>query len=59
MQSSGSKFGAAFTMASIYSNANDWDVSPSHWDTIRFPDLDGDGKADVCGRAAAGMTCGI
>ena len=59
MQSSGSKFGAAFTMASTYSNTNGWDGSPSHWATIRFPDLDGDGRADVCGRAGAGMYCGI
>lgn len=28
-----------------------------HYGTIRFGDVNGDGKADVCARAAAGMRC--
>jgi hypothetical protein len=37
-------------------DANGWGV-PKHWATIRMGDVDGDGKADVCARAIAGMRC--
>lgn len=30
---------------------------PSNYTTIRFGDLDGDGRADVCARANAGLRC--
>ena len=33
-----------------------WDA-PEHWSTIRMGDIDGDGLADVCARAAAGVRC--
>lgn len=29
------------------------------WSTIRFPDVNGDGKADVCGRGPSGLWCGL
>src|SRR5581483_10430948 len=31
----------------------------SYYPTIKFPDVTGDGKADVCGRGNAGVLCGI
>lgn len=34
-----------------------WLGSPSRWRTVRFPDVDGDGAADVCSRALDGVTC--
>jgi GH25 family lysozyme M1 (1,4-beta-N-acetylmuramidase) len=42
--------GPAWTDASGWSRAQ-------HGSTIRFVDIDGDGRADVCGRAAAGIVC--
>jgi hypothetical protein len=42
-----------------YSNANGWDASPSYWATIQFPDISGDGRADVCGRAGNGLYCAV
>lgn len=42
-----------------FSNTNGWQSSPSYYGTIRFPDLNGDGKADVCGRGGAGVWCGL
>jgi hypothetical protein len=41
-----------------WSDASGWD-DPQYYSTIQFPDVDGDGKADVCGRAAAGITCSV
>lgn len=38
------------------SDASGWS-KPEYYSTIRFADLDGDGRADVCARAAAGLRC--
>jgi hypothetical protein len=55
--------GAAFRPASLWSNgfddASGWGLGPEYYATIRFPDLNGDGRADVCGRGAAGLTCAL
>ncbi len=32
---------------------------PNLYGTIRFPDLNGDGKADVCGRSSVGIVGGL
>ena len=45
--------------ASSFSDANGWHTSPSFWETIRFPDVSGDGRADVCGRGANGINCAV
>jgi len=37
-------------------NASGWDQGV-YASTIRFADVDGDGRADVCARAAAGLQC--
>ena len=29
------------------------------WGTIQFPDLNGDGKADICARTTTGVDCGL
>jgi hypothetical protein len=34
-----------------------WD--PKYYSTIAFPDIDADGKADVCARDAAGIACAV
>lgn len=39
-----------------FSDANGWGL-PQYGSTIMFADIDGDGKADVCGRGRAGIWC--
>lgn len=39
--------------------AADWDSSPARYRSIRLGDINGDGRADVCGRAASGVVCAI
>lgn len=36
-----------------------WQSSESYWGTFRAGDLNGDRRADVCARAAAGMRCAL
>ncbi|MEB2313126.1 MAG: GH25 family lysozyme [Sorangiineae bacterium] len=55
--SRGQSFGAELA-GPAWSDANGWAL-PEYMETIRFADLDGDGKADVCGRAATGITCAL
>ncbi len=55
--STGSAFSSSSTWTSEY--AADWEGSAAYWATIEFPDLNGDGKADVCGRASNGLYCGV
>ena len=57
--SSGSGFGANQTWADSFSNSAGFGSDMTLWATVQFPDLDGDGKADVCGRAATGVLCGV
>ncbi len=52
-------FGSPTTWSSRFSNYNGWDAAPSFWATIQFPDVNGDGKADVCGRASDGIWCAV
>ncbi len=39
-----------------WTNENGWD-NFHYWSTIRLVDLDNDGAADICARAAAGILC--
>lgn len=51
--------GAAFPTTingPAWSDASDWG-SAQYYSTIQLPDIDGDGKADICGRAGAGIVC--
>ena len=41
----------------IARSAGGWAGAEYYWGTIHYPDLDGDGKADVCGRASGGLYC--
>jgi hypothetical protein len=51
-------FGAAAVWSSAFSDINGWGAAPLYT-LIRYADLDGDGSADVCGRDAAGVSCGL
>jgi hypothetical protein len=57
--SSGTAFGAIGLWSSEFTDAGGWSAGPQYYSTIRFPDVNGDGRADVCGRAIAGIHCGI
>jgi hypothetical protein len=57
--SSGSAFLTPTTWTAGYSDGEHWNTGPEYWSTIRFPDLDGDGKADVCGRGRGGLVCAL
>ncbi len=54
--SDGIGFNGGMIVAPEFSNANGW-TADSWWGTLGFPDLDGDGGADVCGRSAQGLQC--
>ena len=41
-----------------WSDANGWDQQ-RYYSTIQFADVNGDGKADLCGRAATGIVCAL
>jgi FG-GAP-like repeat len=57
--SNGSSFGTASQWTTAYSNAAGWSGNKAYWGTIRYPDLNGDGRADVCGRWVNGIFCAI
>ncbi len=53
--STGTGFGAALTGPG-WSDASGWS-QPQYFSTIRLADVTGDGAADVCARAGAGIQC--
>jgi len=57
--SNGTSFGPPTLWSSNYSNAEGWSSDASYWQTIRFPDLNGDGREDVCGRGVTGLICAL
>jgi hypothetical protein len=54
--SDGTKFTNAAQWDYSFSDANGW-TAPSYYETIQFPDVDGDARADVCGRGTYGIVC--
>ena len=57
--STGSSFLQPTNWSTFFSNANGWISHPSYYETIQFPDLNNDGRADICGRTSDGIYCGI
>jgi len=57
--STGSGFGAPSLWTSNYSDAFGWNSSSAYWQTIQYADLNGDKKADVCGRGGDGILCAL
>lgn len=57
--STGSAFGSVASWNADFADAGGWNSTPSYWKTIQFPDVNGDGRADVCGRGFGGITCGL
>jgi hypothetical protein len=44
---------------SDFSDYESWDDNEWRYGTIRLGDINGDGRADVCGRGASGLKCGL
>jgi hypothetical protein len=57
--STGTRFAPSSRWISEYSDAAGWLASEYYWGTIRFPDLNGDGRSDICGRASGGVFCAL
>jgi peptidoglycan/xylan/chitin deacetylase (PgdA/CDA1 family) len=57
--SNGSTFGTPTWWTADFSNAQGWDTNIGYYGTIRLADVNGDGKADVCGRKATGLYCAL
>ena len=59
-RSNGSNFGDHVDVwSAALGNEGGWHTSPDRWATIQYPDLNMDGKADVCARSPAGIVCGL
>ena len=54
---SGSTLGSSSLWEPSFSNLNDWNSGPQYYSTIQYPDINGDGRSDVCGRGSAGVLC--
>jgi hypothetical protein len=52
-------FGTVSTWGSDFTDANGWNQSPAYYQTIQFPDVNGDGRADVCARRTSGVSCAL
>jgi hypothetical protein len=57
--STGTGFGAATVWQSIFSDANGFGNGPQYYSTIKLADINGDGKADLCGRGIVGVYCAL
>lgn len=57
--------GTRFDDAHLWSEAEDfavaagWSLNRSYYGSIRLADINGDGKADVCGRGVDGIVCSV
>ena len=54
-RSLGTAFDSDFVAVEL-SDKNGWDAKP-YYSTIRMPDINGDGKADICARDNGGVAC--
>ncbi|ODS22340.1 hypothetical protein AB835_14720 [Candidatus Endobugula sertula] len=54
--STGRRFSNYAYLGPNWSNSDHWD-NPKHYSTIGYPDINRDGKADICGRTANGVRC--
>jgi peptidoglycan/xylan/chitin deacetylase (PgdA/CDA1 family) len=55
--STGSGFGPMVQTPDMFGDADHWPSAAARYRSIRLADVDGDGKADVCGRNATGIVC--
>ncbi len=50
---------SSWPASQAFSNKNGWVSSASSYGSIRLADINGDGKADICGRGEHGLVCGL
>jgi hypothetical protein len=55
--STGTSFGPATLWETAFSDTNQFNLGPEYYSTIRFPDVNHDGRADICGRGREGVFC--
>lgn len=58
-RSTGTTFGPVELWNQDFADNGGWAGSPDLWQTIQFPDINGDGRADVCGRSNSGVVCAL
>jgi peptidoglycan/xylan/chitin deacetylase (PgdA/CDA1 family) len=46
-------------LTSAFTDAQGWDTLESRYGSIHFADVNGDGRADVCGRDTSGIVCAL
>ncbi|WP_437592049.1 RICIN domain-containing protein [Sorangium sp. So ce1000] len=59
MLSNGAWFEPSTLWTPAFANGGGWDTDVSRYGSIRLGDVDGDGRADVCGRASGGIVCAL
>ncbi len=59
LSNGGTGFAGIKPWTTVFTNSGGWNVSAAYWGTLRFPDLNGDGKADICGRGGDAIYCGL
>src|SRR5260370_2752207 len=52
-------FGPSWAWSSGFDDGTGWAANESYYKTVHLADVDGDGWADVCGRASEGIECAI
>jgi LmbE family N-acetylglucosaminyl deacetylase len=48
-----------WSLRSDFSDADGWGAAASYYGSIRLADVDGDGRADLCGRSGNGVVCAV
>lgn len=50
-------WGAASSWSGAFNDTLGWGGAKAMWSSIKYPDVNGDGRADVCGRTPNGVQC--
>ena len=57
--STGSGFGVTIFAINNFADSGGWATGDYYYGSIRLGDVNGDGRADICGRGAAGIYCAV
>jgi FG-GAP-like repeat len=56
---SGTGFGASTAWTTAFNDTTEFDTNESYFGSISYADVNGDGRADVCGRGSTSVQCGL